>query len=61
MIVYQRHNNKNGHLTRPREGPGLNALVSTYSDPRKIVCATYYYPRSSNKQVLLWKISSADN
>ena len=34
----------------PREGPGLNAWVSRY-----------HYPQSSNKQLLLWKISSANN
>ena len=50
IIAYQSHNNKNDHLTRPREGPRLNAWVSRY-----------HYPRSSNKQLLLWKISSADN
>ena len=42
MIVYRSHNNKNDHLTRPWEGPGLNAWVSTY-----------HYPRNSNKQLLL--------
>ena len=25
IIVYQSHNDKNDHLTRPREGLGLNA------------------------------------
>ena len=37
--LYKSHNNKNDHLTRPREGPGLNAWVSRY-----------HYPWSSNKQ-----------
>ena len=47
IIVYQSQNNKNDHLTRPQEGPGLNAWVSP----------SY----SSNTQLLLWEISSADN
>ena len=50
IISYQSHNNKNDHLNRPWEGPGLNAWVSRY-----------HYPRSSNTQLMLWKISSADN
>ena len=50
IIVYRSHNNKNDRLTRPWEGPCLNAWLSTY-----------HYPRGSNKQLLLWKISSADN
>ena len=50
IIVYRSHNNKYDHLTRPWEGSELNAWVSTY-----------HYPRSSNKQLLFWKISSADN
>ena len=50
IIVYQSHNNKNNHLSRPREGPGLNAWVNTYHNPR-----------SSDKQLLLWKISNTDN
>ena len=50
IITYQSHKNKNDHLTRPREGQGLNAWVSRYPTPR-----------SSNKQLLLWKISCAGN
>ena len=50
IIAYQSHNNKNDHLTWSREGPRLNAWVSRY-----------HYPRTSNKHLLLWKISSADN
>ena len=34
IVVYWSHNNKNYHLTRPSEGPGLNAWVSTYHYPR---------------------------
>ena len=48
--IYQSHNNKNDHLIRPREGPGLSAWVSSY-----------HHPSSFNKQLLLWKISSVDN
>ena len=50
IIAYRSRNNKNDHLTRPWEDPRLSAWVSTY-----------HYPRSSNKQLLLWNISSADN
>ena len=51
IITYQSHNTKNDRLTRPREGPALNASVSRYN-----------YPRNANKQLLLsWKVSSADN
>ena len=50
IMTYQNHNNKDDHLTRPWEGPGLNAWVFRYPTHR-----------SSNKQLLLWKISSADN
>ena len=50
VVAYQSHNKKNDHLARPRVGPKLNAWVSRY-----------HYPRNSNKQLLLWKISSADN
>ena len=50
IIAYQSHNKKNDHLSPPREGPRLNAWVSRY-----------HYSRSSNKQLLLWKISRADN
>ena len=50
IMTYQSHNNKNDHLTRPWEGPGLNAWVFRYPTPR-----------SYNKQQLLWKISSAHN
>ena len=50
MIAHRSHNNKNDHLTRGQECPRLNAWVSRY-----------HYPRSSNKYLLLWKISSADN
>ena len=42
IIAFQSQNIKNDHLTQPWEGPGLNAQVSRY-------------PRSSNKQLLLWK------
>ena len=34
IMTYQSHNNTNDHLTRPREGPGLNALVSKYHTPK---------------------------
>ena len=50
IIALQSHNNENNHLTQPREGPGLNVWESKY-----------HYPLSTNKQLLLWKISSADN
>ena len=50
IIAYQSHNTKNDHLTQPQEGPALNASVSRY-----------HYPRSANKQLLLWKVSSAHN
>ena len=50
-IPYQRHNNKNDHLSRPQEGLGLNAWVSRYHFP----------PPPKKKTLLLWKILSADN
>ena len=50
IIDYRSQNKKNDHLTRPREGPRLDAWVSRN-----------HYTRSSNKQLLLWKISGADN
>ena len=49
IIAYQSHDNKNDHLNRPREGRVLEAWVSRY-----------HYPQSSNKQLLLWKISGVD-
>ena len=53
IMINQSHNNKNDHLTRPREGQGLNGLNAWV--------LRYPTPRSSYKQLLLWKISSADN
>ena len=49
-IVFQSHNNKNDHQTRCREGPDLNAWASRF-----------HYLRKSDKQLLLWKILSANN
>ena len=62
IMTYQSHNNRNDRLTQTQEGTGLHHEYN-YVNSRPIAysIARYNVIRSSNKQLLLWKIPHASN